>query len=276
MTDTQQFTDAERALVEAVSRESLMRSTTTIARWLRLSGSEEEARAFDWVGETCRGYGMRVERHTADVLVSWPGKATLELLGPVGRSFPCITHAFAAPTPPEGITGELIEGSADASEQRGKIVISDGLANPNKTIAAQEAGVLAQINVNDEFVHEMIISPVWGSPTPQTAPLLPHLISISVNAADGAELRRLFAAGNTQARIVTAVDTRWRKIPILTAEVGGREDRYVLFSGHIDSWHYGAMDNGTANATMLEVGRLLSARQGDLRRGLRLAFWSGH
>jgi len=276
MTDTQQFTDAERALVEAVSRESLMRSTTTIARWLRLSGSEEEARAFDWVGETCRGYGMRVERHTADVLVSWPGKATLELLGPVGRSFPCITHAFAAPTPPGGITGELIEGSADASEQRGKIVISDGLANPNKAIAAQEAGVLAQINVNDEFVHEMIISPVWGSPTPQTAPLLPHLISISVNAADGAELRRLFAAGNTQARIVTAVDTRWRKIPILTAEVGGREDRYVLFSGHIDSWHYGAMDNGTANATMLEVGRLLSARQGDLRRGLRLAFWSGH
>ncbi len=152
MTDTQQFTDAERALVEAVSRESLMRSTTTIARWLRLSGSEEEARAFDWVGETCRGYGMRVERHTADVLVSWPGKATLELLGPVGRSFPCITHAFAAPTPPGGITGELIEGSADASEQRGKIVISDGLANPNKAIAAQEAGVLAQINVNDEFV----------------------------------------------------------------------------------------------------------------------------
>src|SRR3954454_4548730 len=36
------------------------------------------------------------------------------------------------------------------------------------------------------------------------------------------------------------------------------------------------MDNGTANATMIEVGRLLSARQGELRRGLRLAFWSGH
>jgi hypothetical protein len=276
MIDSQHFSPAERSLVEAVSSETLMHSTTTIAQWLRLSGSEEEARAFDWVGETCRGYGMRVERHTADVLVSWPGKATLELLGPAGRSFPCITHAFATPTPPQGITGELIEGSAEASEQRGKIVISDGLANPNKTIAGQEAGVLAQINVNDDFVHEMIISPVWGSPTPQTAPLLPKMISISVNAADGAEIRRLFAAGNTQARIVTEVDTRWRKIPILTAEVGGSEDRYVLFSGHIDSWHYGAMDNGTANATMLEVGRLLSARQGELRRGLRLAFWSGH
>ena len=276
MIETQHFPPAERTLVEAVSSEALMDSTTTLAQWVRLSGSEEEARAFDWVAETCRGYGMRVERHAAEVLVSWPGKATLELLGPQGRTFPCITHAFARPTPAGGITGELIEGSADADAQRGKIVISDGLANPIKTLAAQEAGVLAQININDDFVHEMIISPVWGSPTPQTAPLLPHLVSISINAADGAELRRLVATGAVRARIVTEVDTRWRTIPILTAEIGGREDRYVLFSGHIDSWHYGAMDNGTANATMLEVGRLLSARQGELRRGLRLAFWSGH
>jgi hypothetical protein len=36
------------------------------------------------------------------------------------------------------------------------------------------------------------------------------------------------------------------------------------------------MDNGTANATQLEVARLLSERKGELRRGVRLAFWSGH
>lgn len=49
-----------------------------------------------------------------------------------------------------------------------------------------------------------------------------------------------------------------------------------MFSGHIDSWHYGAMDNGTANATMMEVGRILANHRAALRRGLRLAFWSGH
>ena len=91
-----------------------------------------------------------------------------------------------------------------------------------------------------------------------------------------AELRRLAAGGDLRARITAEVDTRWRKIPVLTAELGAREDRYVMFSGHIDSWHLGAMDNGTANATMLEVGRLLAERRGELRRGLRLAFWSGH
>ena len=49
-----------------------------------------------------------------------------------------------------------------------------------------------------------------------------------------------------------------------------------VFSGHVDSWHYGAMDNGTANATMLEVARLLAQHRDELYRGLRVIFWSGH
>jgi len=49
-----------------------------------------------------------------------------------------------------------------------------------------------------------------------------------------------------------------------------------MLSGHVDSWYYGAMDNGSANATMLEVVRLLARRRSALRRGLRVAFWSGH
>ena len=54
------------------------------------------------------------------------------------------------------------------------------------------------------------------------------------------------------------------------------ERGFVLLSGHLDSWYAGAMDNGSANATMLEVARLLAPRQYDLRRGLRVAMWSGH
>ena len=50
----------------------------------------------------------------------------------------------------------------------------------------------------------------------------------------------------------------------------------MLFSGHIDSWHRGAMDNGSANALMLEVLRVLLPQREMLRRSIRLAFWSGH
>lgn len=271
-----QFPADERSLVGDVSGDRLMEYTGTIAQWVRLSGSEDEAKAFDYVAATCEGFGMTVRRYEVEALVSWPGPATLEVLAPEPRSFACITHSFATPTPPGGIEGGVVDQASGATDLRGKIVLSDGLANPPKGIAAQEAGMLAQINLNDDYVHEMIITPIWGTPTPQTAPLRPNLVSISVNAADGAELRRLAATGALRVRIIAEVDTRWRTIPVLTAEIGGQEDTYVLFSGHIDSWHYGAMDNGTANATMIEVGRLLSARRGELRRGLRLAFWSGH
>jgi hypothetical protein len=36
------------------------------------------------------------------------------------------------------------------------------------------------------------------------------------------------------------------------------------------------MDNGSANATMLEVARLVSERRDQIHRGLRVIFWSGH
>ncbi|MEZ4715068.1 MAG: M28 family peptidase [Caldilineaceae bacterium] len=69
----------------------------------------------------------------------------------------------------------------------------------------------------------------------------------------------------------------WQTTPILVGELDGRHsDEFVLFSGHLDSWEVGAMDNGSANATMLEVGRLLAMHRDGLYRGLRLVFWSGH
>lgn len=267
----------EREQVEAVSGDRLLDHASTIAQWVRLSGSEEEAAAFDYLEDTCRGFGMTTRRYQVDSLVSWPGNATLRVLGPEARSFPCITHAFGASTPEGGVTGEVVyTNDTEPDRIGGRILLSDGLANPGKTVAAEQAGVLAQININDYYVHEMIVTPIWGTPTPETAALLPKLVTVSVNGRDGAELRRLAELGDLRVTIETTVDTRWRKIPVLTADIAGARDEFVLFSGHVDSWHNGAMDNGSANATMLETARILAERREALHRGLRLAFWSGH
>jgi hypothetical protein len=53
-------------------------------------------------------------------------------------------------------------------------------------------------------------------------------------------------------------------------------DHFVMLGGHIDSWFYGAIDNGAANATALEVTRLFAAHRARMRRGFRVVFWSGH
>jgi hypothetical protein len=160
---------------------------------------------------------------------------------------------------------------------RGKIVLSEGLAMPGKARAASLAGAIGQVHINDEHIHEMCISPVWGTPTPETAPLLPNVPAIGVTRADGARLKERLAEGAVLVRLVTEPYLAWTMIPTLTADLPGiEEDRFVLFSGHVDSWHLGVMDNGTANATQLEVARLLAERRNELRRGVRLAFWSGH
>jgi hypothetical protein len=133
------------------------------------------------------------------------------------------------------------------------------------------------ICVNPAGLHEMIVSPVWGTPTPETAPYLPKVAAVSIRKEAGDALKALLERGPVTVRLRTDVKTGWWPIPALTADIPGTvEDRYVLLSGHVDSWHYGAMDNASADATMLEAGRIFSEHRGELRRGLRLAFWSGH
>jgi N-acetylated-alpha-linked acidic dipeptidase len=53
-------------------------------------------------------------------------------------------------------------------------------------------------------------------------------------------------------------------------------DRFVFLHGHYDSWQVGVGDNGTGNACMLEVARVLWQRRSSLRRSVRLAWWPAH
>src|SRR5262249_60325020 len=99
-------------------------------------------------------------------------------------------------------------------------------------------------------------------------------------AADGAALRDRLKTGRAPKVILHAeVDTGWRKTPILTGDIdgpAGDDGPFVLLSGHHDTWYYGVMDNGAANATMLEAARLMAARRTEWRRGPRGRFWCGH
>src|SRR5690606_14677050 len=87
----------EQELLEAISTERLMTSTETIAQWVRLSGTPEEAASFDWIEQQLNEYGLQVERFSHPALVSWPVSASLEVVGADGQreTFTCATHAFA-------------------------------------------------------------------------------------------------------------------------------------------------------------------------------------
>ncbi len=273
--------DPEQAVRQAVSASKLMEYTRGISRWVRMSGSEDEAKAFDYLETTLGGFGLDIHRYQHDALISWPGPALLEVASMPPRQVECIAHAFAASTPPGGLEAEVVDvgaGEHRSAEVRGKIALVDGLATPVKARLAEDAGAAGTIFINPPELHEMIISTVWGAPTPETVGSLPKIVAVSVREPDGAVLRARAREGALRVRVQARVDTRWRPTPLLVADLRGRDepDRYVLFSGHVDAWHHGAMDNGGANAVMVEMARVMSRRQRKLRRGIRFAFWSGH
>jgi hypothetical protein len=172
------------------------------------------------------------------------------------------------------------EAEFATTDVRGRIVLVDGNANPAVTLRASQAGAIGQVHLSPhEHLHEMCISPVWSSPTDEQTERLPGTLVVTVARDDGAALRDSMTRQSVAVVLHVEVDTGWRKTPILIADMdgpAGGDEPYVLYSGHHDTWYYGVMDNGGANATMMEVARLCANKRAHWKRGLRVAFWSGH
>lgn len=283
--DTQELKRLEGEILGEIDIQEIWHHVETLTQWVRLSGSPEEAQAFLYIRQVLEKAGVDVQSYESEALVSYPGEASLQVVSPAARNIECITHALAPSSPPEGIEAELVYvgyGGRSAYNDRmdvaGKVVLIDGIGSPVSKQLAEKERTVAQVFIHDDHLHEICLSPVWGTPTPETADQLWQTPAISIKAADGAQLKEMLKSGPVRIQIKAQVWTGWKKIPLLIGEVKGttEPERFVLFSGHVDSWYYGAMDNAGANAAMMEIARVLSQHRDRLRRSLRVAFWSGH
>jgi N-acetylated-alpha-linked acidic dipeptidase len=276
---------AVSALCSAVDAANLFRHLEEFASRIKLSGTEPERASFEYLQACLDSYGFNTALIFHDAYISVPIEAQLV----IGNESPeCITHSFSQPSPATGTAGTLVYAGAGQAadfariDAAGKVVLLDNIANPGASLRASRAGAIGQIHISPhEHLHEMCISPVWGSPTEAQIEQLPRTVVLSVRKAAGDALKaRLHDGEKIEVVLHAKVDTGWRKTPLLqadlTAGAADADNSFVMFSGHHDTWHFGVMDNGTANATMLEVGRLAASRRGDMRRSLRLMFWSGH
>ncbi|WP_226087778.1 MULTISPECIES: M28 family peptidase [Mesobacillus] len=273
------LTVTEKEIISHISANQLMDYNKEIAKEVRLSGSEEELRAFKYVQKTLESFGIETELSFHDAYISLPGKASLKA---GDTELACITHSMAPSTKERGIIGEAVYIGDYSGEKlslcKGKVSVVEGIASPEVIAKLSDTGTLAAIFINGPYTHEMIVSTVWGSPTSENISQMPKIPVVSINDDTGEILKQFIQEGKGQVELHTEVETKWTEIPTLTANIYGKDEpeNFVLFSGHIDSWHFGAMDNGSANATMLEVARVLSKYKGHLKRSIRIAFWSGH
>jgi len=273
------------AMTAAVDGAGMMAHLTRLARWVKLSGSAEEAESLRYIRAALDGYGYRTTWLEHDAFISLPLEARAEV---DGAALCAITHSMSRPSAPGGTTGRLVhvgegnEADFAGRDLAGAILLVEGIASPAVALRASRAGAAGQLHISPhEHLHEMCISPVWGSPSPETVANLPSTVAVTISHADGAALRARLERGEAPHVVLhAAVDTGWRRTPILVAELdapqGGSDTPFILFSGHHDTWYEGVMDNGTANVTMMEVARICATRRAEWKRGLRLCFWSGH
>lgn len=297
----------ERQRVERMQRDISVKDMLALLEKFdkldRISGGRGEAQAAQMLAEALERHGVPYKVHRFRAYLSWPIRAELTVLGPERRTLRAVTPAFSASTGARGLEGELVfVGSPGAifgplsgdaypgKDVRGKIVVADGLITPQHARLVEDLGAIGLIHINPrELLHEMIITTVWGTPTPETARYIPKIPALSVTKADGDWLKQLAQSrdsGAVRVRLVTEVSTAWREMPLVVAEVrpemasnnaqGVDPDQFVLVSSHLDAWYAGMTDTASTDASILEMARILNANRKRLRRGFRFAWWSGH
>ncbi len=261
----------------------------------KTSATRGEREAHEYVRAKLDDYGVPYNTYEIDALISHPKEASLKVTSPTPMEVECITHAFSKSTPEEGMEAEMVfvpispsslfTGLGDLVEDykrsgvEGKVTLMFGIASPAVVWAAQLAGAIAQVHIcGGDALHEMIVTTVWGTPTPESAERIPEITAVSVKRSDGERLVEMAKRGPVKIHLEARSDTRWRRIPFTVAGIEGKEEpeKFMLVHGHMDSWYLGTTDNCTGDAALLELARILERNKGDLRRSVRIAWWSGH
>ena len=264
----------------------------------RAAGSENGRRMAEYSRDALVADGVGDARiHELPAIVSFPEHADFRLEAPRTVSIPANTLGHSTETTAEGIRGELVYvgsgafGDYEGKDVRGKIILTELSYSParheKQRIAAMK-GAIGAVMMNwghpeNEAVPFGSVKPAWGVPTPETYRTeMAEIPCIGISRVAGLELKELALAGGARVWFRPHVENDWRPIQITVGSIGAASsspeaDDFVLLGGHQDSWPgEAATDNAAGNACKLELARVFAARQGELRRGLMLGFWTAH
>jgi hypothetical protein len=265
----------------AVSAETLQRHLEWFSEVRRDTGGDGENRAAEYVAAELSAAGVPVTLHEFDAFLSYPIRATVEVLEPERFQLRCLTHSFARPTGPDGVITDLVyldDGDVNRAAGRGALI--EGLATPVTVLRASRAGCTAVVFANQDFMlHNMIVTTIWGTPGFDQQDRLPRVPVVTVNKQDGDRLKALLTRGRgVKLRIVAEVKTGWFTSKLPEARIPGAQEpeTFVLAGGHYCAWEVGTTDNATGNASLIELAKILWQNRSALRRSVRVCWWPGH
>ncbi len=245
----------------------------------RLTGTPNAEQAADFVAAKLRAYGLQNVHFEPFDMSCWTVRRTrVTVLDEPPREIEgAIALARTQPTPPGGITTELIDlgdGSdedftARGPELAGKFVLLNAGESRGPRVKLACAHGAAGVVFLSRPERPPIIGNGHTTPRPEPVVVIPHDPNLPARLAAGETLRL-----NIQ------LDTEnWACRPRnVVGEIPGRGPRareIVLICAHLDSWHLaeGGMDNGSGSATILETARALGRLGWQPRRTVRFVWF---
>jgi aminopeptidase YwaD len=276
-------------ILQEIDHDMIRKHLKYLSSFEKLSGSKAASTAAHYIRDCVSSYGVDCHLETFDGYLSNPVESTLEVIGE-GISIKSRPRSFSRSVP-EGVTGELVYDSSNLDKSltdaevsnrlktfRGKVVVSHGFDERyEKRLETNGALGLIQIwTSSEDIIHEDTVSGVWGTPTRDSALLVPSIPVVGITKNDGERLIQLLRTKKVTVRISTRLETDVFPCEIPVAEIKGQSDDFILMSCHYDTWYQGAFDNCAANAAAIEIAKVLNDNKDKLKRSIRIAWWAGH
>lgn len=266
---------------------SLMRKTLESFDSLhRYSGSEHGEKAVAYIQEYLGKFGVPCEIMSYDCYRSLPVSAsvrteekTYEALAAVysGEADNLTADLFYDEESEKGKHTEL-ENLERLKKFKGKIILTNERSGEFAMTAykAGAAGVIVIWPQPEPWLHHMTIGTVWGNPTIHDMHRYCRIPYVEITHESGLELKALCRKKPCKVTMNIKMDNGVVRTSMPVVTIPGKSEKYVLVSGHYDSWYEGITDNATSNAATLEIARILYAHRNELHRSVKVAFWSGH
>jgi N-acetylated-alpha-linked acidic dipeptidase len=286
----------EKKVLENLSINEPQALLNRFSTLIRSSGKEDEFKAASYIVDRLKHFGISHHLYEPTLYISLPVKSSLQVReGDSWEDIRCTSPSFSCSTAPEWVEAQGAMTKATVREEddyvfdptivdpntnvKGKIAFCEGTFSPAMVRTLEDMGADGIVMINPgERIHESNCSTVWGTPTLENMDRLPGVPIVSISRPDGDRLIKKLKDGGISLRMRTEMDVGWRRCLMPVAEIRGLDepDSFILVHGHLDSWYYGLCDNGTGNATLLELARVLHEARDGLGRSVRFAWWPGH